>query len=139
MVDPTTANTSLAVPLRGSNVGTWDVPVNDNTTKIDSMFGGVATVAMSGANVTLTSSQSQSSIIRITGTLTGNRFLVFSGIYKSWTIDNQITNSPSSFAVFLLSSATTFQLGAAPGVNDVFYDGTSIKYINMGRIGEYWD
>lgn len=142
MVDPTTANTSLAVPLRGSNVGTWDVPVNDNTTKIDSMFGGVTTLVLSGASTTsvnLASSQMQSSIIRLTGTLPSNFFVVFSGIYKSWTIDNQLTNSLSSFSAIAISSALNYQLGLAPGANDIFYDGTSIKYRNMQNIGDYRD
>src|SRR6266446_3805777 len=141
MVDPTTVNTSLAIPIRGTDVGTWDLPVNGNFTAIDSMFGGVTTVALSSQAVTLLSSQGQNSILRFTGTLLASVTVILPGIYKGWTIDNQIINSPSSFCAQLASTSgsSVFGLGLAPGVNDVFYDGTSIKYRNMGKLGEYWD
>src|SRR6266446_1746459 len=138
MVDPTTVNTSLAIPIRGTDVGTWDLPVNGNFVAIDSMFGGIATVALSSQTVTLLSSQAQCSIIRLTGTLLSNVAIVLPSIFKSWTVDNQITNSPSSFAVTFNTS--TVQLGIPPGANDIlFQDGTNIHYKNMGKIGEYWD
>lgn len=141
MVDPTTANTSLAVPIRGTDTGTWDTPVNNNFNAIDSMFGGVVTVVMSSANVTtLLSSQGQSSVIRLTGTLPAtNLTIILPSIFKGWTIDNQILNSPSSFCVFLATSGSSYFLGVPPGVQDVFYDGSIIKYRNLGKVGEYWD
>ena len=55
MADPQTGNIGLAIPLRGSDVGTWDIPVNGDFTAIDGMLGGVATVGLSNAPVTLTS------------------------------------------------------------------------------------
>ncbi len=137
MVDPTTANTSLAVPLRGSNVGTWDVPVNDNTTAIDGMFGGVTTVALTSASVTLASSQGKSGVIRITGTITQNLVITLPGIYKSWVVDNQITNSPSSFAVGFASSANF--IGIPPGVTSIVHTAGLAKHVNLGKIGEFWD
>jgi hypothetical protein len=139
MVDPTTVNTSLAIPIRGSDVGTWDLPVNGNFNAIDAMFGGVATIALTSASITLLSTQGQQSVFRFTGTLTANVAVVLPNIFKGWTVDNQITNSPSSFAVLLATSGSTYFLGAPPGQNDVFYDGTTIYYRNMGKIGEYWD
>jgi microcystin-dependent protein len=82
MVDPTTPNTLLAVPSRGSDSGTWDVPVNNNSTASDGYFGGVVTVPVSNANVTLSAPsgtvtpsagpfQSQNRVLKFTGTLTG--------------------------------------------------------------------
>ena len=139
MADPTTANTSMSVPIRGSDVGTWDVPVNGNFNILDSMFGGVATVALTNSPVTLTSSQAQSSIIRFTGTLSANVAVTLPGIYKFWTIDNQIVNSPSSFCVTLVSTSAGSVIGCPPGTQDVFYDGTSVNYKNLGQMGEYWD
>ncbi len=139
MPDPTTANTSLTVPLRGADVGTWDVPMNGNFTLIDSMFGGVAALALTNLPVTLSSTQAQISIIRLTGTLTGNVAITLPGIYKFWTIDNQLTNSPSSFYATLVSTSGASVIGLPPGPQDVFYDGTTVNYRNLGKLGEYWD
>src|SRR6266436_1565125 len=104
MADPTTVNTNLAIPIRGTDVGTWDLPANGNFTAIDSMFGGVTTVALSSQSVTLLSSQAQASVIRLTGTLLTNVSIILPSIYKGWTIDNRIVNNPSSFAVTLWAS-----------------------------------
>src|SRR6266404_105996 len=139
MVDPTTVNTSLAVPIRGTDVGTWDLSVNSNFTSIDSMMGGVTSIALTSASVTLATSQALVSIIRVTGTLLANVSITLPGIYKGWTIDNQILNSPSSFAVTLVSTSGANIIGLPPGPQDIFYDGTTINYRNLGRIGEYWD
>jgi hypothetical protein len=140
MADPTTVNTSLAVPVRGTDTGTWDTPVNGNFTSIDAMMGGVTTVALTSSPVTLLSSQALVNVIRLTGTLTSSAVTItLPGIYKSWTIDNQIVNSPSSFAVTLVSTSGTSIIGCPPGTQDVFYDGTTVNYRNLGRVGEYWD
>src|SRR5882724_7353319 len=105
MVDPTTVNTSLAIPIRGTDVGTWDLPANGNFTAIDSMFGGVTTIALSSQNVTLLSSQAQNAVIRLTGNLLASVAIVLPSIYKGWTIDNQILNSPASFYAILSSTS----------------------------------
>src|SRR6266446_3375110 len=139
MVDPTTVNTSLAVPIRGTDVGTWDLPVNGNFNSIDSMMGSVTSVALTSASVTLATSQALVNVIRLTGTLLANVSITLPGIYKSWTVDNQIVNSPSSFAVTLISTSGASIIGLPPGPQDVFYDGTNVNYRNLGRIGEYWD
>lgn len=139
MVDPVTANIALAVPIRGSDVGTWDTPVNGDFTIIDGAFGGVTTIALTSAAVTLATSQAQNNIIRLTGTLTASVGITLPSIYKFWTIDNQIVNSPSSFAVVLASTSGANQIGCPPGTQDVFYDGTTIKYKGLGKVGEYWD
>src|SRR6266705_6143889 len=103
------------------------------------MFGGVTTIALSSQNVVLLSSQGQNAVIKFTGTILTNVSITLPSIYKGWTIDHQVLNPPSSFAAQLLSTSGAVGLGSAPGVNDVFYDGTNIKYRNMGRLGEYWD
>lgn len=139
MVDPLTTNVGLAVPIRGSDVGTWDLPVNGDFTLIDSMLGGVTTLALSSAPVTLATSQAQNSIIRLTGTLIANVAITLPSIYKFWTIDNQITNSPQSGVVTLVSTSGASIIGCPPGTQDVFYDGTTVNYRNLGNIGEYWD
>jgi hypothetical protein len=140
MPDPTTTNLVMAQPIRGTDVGTWDVPVNGNTGILDQAFGSVTIVALSSANVTLASSQAQNAVIRLTGTLTTNVQIALPSIYKFWTLDNQLTNSPSSFCATLLSTTSSGQgIGVPPGVQDIFYDGAAVNYRNLGKIGEYWD
>jgi microcystin-dependent protein len=139
MVDPVTPNLGLAVPIRGTDTGTWDVPVNGDFTIIDSMIGGVTSLALSSTPVTLATSQAQNSIIRLTGTLLANVSITVPSIYTSWTIDNQLLNSPSSFCAILVSTSGTNQIGLPPSIQDVFYDGTSLRYKNLGQVGEYWD
>lgn len=141
MADPLTTNIQLAVPLRGTDVGTWDVPVNGDFTLIDSMFGGVQSFALTNTSFGISVAQAQNSIIRLTGTLTANVVIAMSSaISKFWTIDNQITNSPSTgYYVAISNYAASQQIGIPPGPNDIFYDGTTVNYRNLGRIGEYWD
>jgi Phage Tail Collar Domain len=139
MADPTTINLVMSQPVRGSDVGTWDVPVNGNTGILDNAFGSVTILAPTNINISLTSSQAQNAIIRLTGALTSNVAIILPSIYKFWTIDNQLTNSPSSFAVALQSTSGLIQIGLPPGQQDVFYDGTTVNYRNMGQAGDYKD
>jgi microcystin-dependent protein len=82
-MDPTTANIALAIPNRGADAGTWDVPINGDFNSIDGFLGGVQTLSLSNANVTLTAPpgsitpsagpyQATNAVLRFMGTLTGN-------------------------------------------------------------------
>lgn len=135
----TSPNIGLDLPARGSNVGVWDTPVNGDFTIIDQAFGSVTTIAVSSTPVTLSTSQAQSAVIRFTGTLISNVPITLASVYKFWTIDNQITNSPSSFCLVMASTSLGVTIGLPPGVQDIFYDGTNIRYKNLGKLGEYWD
>jgi len=140
MPDPTTPNLVLAQPIRGTDTGVWDIPVNGNTGIIDQAFGSVTTLALSSTPVTLTASQAQNSVIRLTGTLLGIVQIFLPSIYKFWTVDNQLLNSPSSFCAVLISTGASGQgIGLPPGTQDVFYDGTTVNFRNLGNIGQYWD
>jgi microcystin-dependent protein len=142
MVDPTTQNTSMFVPLRGADVGTWDVPVNSNFNALDAMLGTVTNISPTNLPITLTTAQSQAAIIRLNGTLTGNVAITMSGIYKKWTVENLLTNSPSSFCVTFVSTTAVQQIGIPPGLTDVYYDAiaTSVRFANLPlAVGSYWD
>src|ERR1700733_15260639 len=82
-MDPTTANIALAIPNRGADAGTWDVPINGDFNSIDGFLGGVQTLSLSNANVTLTAPpgsitpsagpyQATNAVLRFMDTLTGN-------------------------------------------------------------------
>lgn len=153
MSDPTTSNKLLAIPLRGSDVGTWDVPVNGDFTAIDGMFGGITTIALSAATTILLTvpatgsvspvagpNQSQNAVIKFSGTLSGNAVIQFTlpGFY---IVHNQCT--VGGFFVQLQPAAGTGSgnaVGAPPGRKiHVVYDGTSMDYVNMDDPGTLQD
>ena len=90
----TTTNKDLQTPANGSNVGTWDVPVNSNFIAIDSSFGGKATISTTGGTTVLTSAQYQPLFLVITGTLVSNAIIQFpSGIGGQWVVLNSTTGA----------------------------------------------
>lgn len=67
---PTTSNKGYEVQATGSNTGTWGETLNgDVITIIDNNLGGITSKTLSASNVTLSTAESQSAILRLTGTL----------------------------------------------------------------------
>ena len=98
-----TTNKGLARPAFNSFIDSWDTPLNDNFTIIDSALGGVATINATGlsGNVTLSEAQYQCLAITITGTPTGAiTYRVPSGVGGMWVF----TNSTSGGQTVGLSS-----------------------------------
>lgn len=94
MADPTTTSRNYAVPVHGSDVDTWDAPLNSNFGLIDKNLGATTTVALSNANVTLNATQLSCGVIRFTGILTAPVFVIFpSTVSGWWTIDNRTTGN----------------------------------------------
>jgi len=130
----------MFVPIRGTDQGTWDVPINSNFNTIDSMLGGITTLTPTNVNIIMTSAQAQCSIIRLTGTLTGNVAITMASINKFWTIENLLTNASSGFVVTFVSTGGSQQIGAPPGSQDFYYDGTNVRYRTLPHhVGGYWD
>lgn len=87
MPDPTTVNKLLAVPTRGSDAGTWDLPVNGDFTALDGMLGGSQIISLStGTTFSLSApagavtpgagpNQAQNFMLQFSGTLTGNAII----------------------------------------------------------------
>lgn len=133
MADPTTSNVLLAVPSRGSDVGTWDVPINGNSTSLDGYLGGVATVSVSNANVTLTAPtgtvtptagpyQSQNRILVFTGAMSANLKVTFP-LPGEYIIQNQTTGN----FVMTFAGAGAGNVVATPqgSIMKVWNDGTN--------------
>lgn len=147
MADPTTVNIALAGPLHGSNVDTWDVPVNADFTAIDGFLGGVQTVSLSGGLVTLTSpagtitpsagpTQSQNAVIRFTGTLTSN-VQVTLPLPGPMIIEN-LTTGP--FFLNLKSAGAGEIISVDQGIAQRIYnDGTNVRFVDLPPIGSYLD
>ena len=92
----TTTNIGLTQPANGSDIGTWDVPINGNSTLIDSAIGGVTSINVTSASgtIALTSTQYVARILSFTGTLTANvRYNIPSGVGGFWYVENATTGS----------------------------------------------
>lgn len=142
MTDPTTTNIVLAVPTRGSDSGTWDTPLNGDMIILDACAGSVTAKALTNVNVDLTVTESQVSILRFTGAVTGNVSVKLGAVIKSWIVENLTIGTiiPGGFTVQIRGSTGTGNVVCLPpGSCQIYWDGTNVSFINMGRIGGYWD
>lgn len=152
MADPTTSNQLFAVPTRGSDPGTWDLPVNSNTSANDGLFSGVQGISVSNASFSLTApvgvvtpsagpTQAQNAVIRFAGTVTAviSVTLPLPGYY---IIDNSATiYSAAGFVLNLRAVGAGATIGLESGsVRHVYNDGTNVKFVNLSSIGtiEMW-
>lgn len=139
-----TANKNLAEPARGEYLGTWDTPVNSNTTILDNSLGGYVAVPLSNANVVLSPAQYQNTFITFTSTafggLAASVTITLPAVGSFYTVQN-LTSNTSSFTVTLATTAAGGQYIALPPGEpiDIFTDGTNVKFRNLGRVGSYWD
>lgn len=126
---PFTTNKLLSVPAAASLSGVWGAgdPGNDLNTgvmgKLDNMLGGVVSKSLSSSNVTLTTTESENLVIRLTGTLTANVTITTPGI-GFYIVDNQTTGS------FTVTLQYTGGVGGTPtmpqaGVTLVVVDSTN--------------
>jgi microcystin-dependent protein len=142
MVSTFTPNVNLEEPARGDDVGTWDVPVNNNTTELDLCLGGIATISAAAGSVVLSPAQLQSRMITFNSTLISNITVTFK---TSFIKDYKILHVATGSSAFTITLQTTNSnggfVGCPPGVCvDVYNDGTSIKFVGgLHLVGEYWD
>lgn len=135
-----TPNKFLEQPARGSNVGVWDTPVNNNTGIIDNAFGGVANVSIAAGSVVLSSVQYQCVFINLTGALTGSVNVTFPAVGSFYTLLNQTTGSSLGTITLKTTAAGSQLICAPPGEScDIFTDGPNVRFRDLGRIGTYWD
>lgn len=146
MADPTTTNAGLAIPSRGSDVGTWDTPVNGDFTAIDGYLGGVQTISASSSPITLTSpagftptpsggpTQAQNAILRVTGTLTAS-VLITLPLPGPIVVENLTTGN---FILVFRAIGSGQVISVDQGeIQTIYNDGTNVRFVNLGgRIGE---
>jgi len=145
--DPTTTNVLLAVPTRGSDSGTWDIPVNANTTAEDGFFGGVQVVSVTNAPITLTApagvvtagagpTQAQNAVLRVTGSLTANVQITLP-LPGYMIVDNLTTGS---FVLSFKAAGSGEVIGIEQGVvQRIYNDGTNVRFVNLPTVGSYMD
>lgn len=149
MADPTTSNTGLAIPTRGSDVGTWDSPVNADFSALDGYLGGVQTISLSNSPVTLTTpagftptpsggpTQAQNAVLRLTGVLSSG-VTVTLPLPGYYVVENLTTGN---FVVTLRAVTATQVIGIDQGMcQHVYNDGANVRFVNLGKVGqmEFW-
>jgi len=100
----TTTNKGYELQSTGSNTGTWGSTLNTSVFQIiDANLGGVTTKSLSSSNVTLSSSESQAAILRLTGTLLAN-VIVTTSCYGFFFVENLTSGN---FSVTLTNGVGT--------------------------------
>lgn len=146
-MDPNTSNIGHLIPTRGSDSGTWDGPLNGNSTAIDGLMGGVQTISVTNANLTLTApagsvtptggpTQAQNAVLRFTGTLTAN-VQVTLPLPGYMIIENLTTGA---FVLSFRAIDSGQAIGIEQGVTQRIYnDGTNVKFVNLQTVGSNLD
>lgn len=125
-----TTNKGLEQPANGSNVDTWDQPLNLNFGYIDQAFGGNQSLNVTGISaVTLTEAQYRNLILTITGSVTGTPiYRIPSGKGGQWIVYNN--TSSSAGAVTIAGPSPDAGVSVAAGtVVPVYSDGTNVRLI----------
>lgn len=128
----TTANKQLNKPAYNSTSPTWDIPLNANADILDAALGSTASIALTNANVTLTSTQAQNMRIALTGAISANITITFPAEGGQWIISNNTTGSYSIIAASAGGGASvTIQQGYSVSV---FSEGTGMYFANDGLV-----
>lgn len=154
MSEPITQNIGLIVPNTGDLVGAWGTAaMNPNFQELDGILAGVTNLSFSAAtSITLSVPagasytpgagpvQSQNAMLNLNGTIFGNIQIGFTMPGK-YIVNNKTVPSGGNFGVQLSpSTGTGNAIGAPPGeCVTVFYDGTNVNYVDLGRVGERLD
>lgn len=133
MPDPLTTNIQLAVPTHGSDVDTWDQPLNGDFTILDACAGQVTSKAIASTPVTLTITEAQSAVIDLSGTLTADVTITLPAIYKETLFKNRTTGN---FNVLVKGSTSTV-VGLPIGLSRVFNNAGTVEFSDLPHmIGE---
>jgi microcystin-dependent protein len=141
MVSTFTPNVQLEEPARGDDVGTWDTPVNNNMTLLDLLAGANTTIGLGSGNVTLSAGQFRSTTLTFNSTLVQNTTITFpTSFTKPYTVGH-LCSASSAFTISLQTTAAGGQAIAIPPGEyvSVFNDGANLKFMNLERVGTYWD
>ncbi len=130
---------SLLLNLAGD--GCWLCMADANSTDPDATNGsaanwmpingtGMAALALTNVNITLTPAQFGKPFLLLTGALTGNVQLIMPALEKSWIV---INNTTGAFTVTLKTSAGTGVV-AVSGVCQIYGDGTNINSFGYAQL-----
>lgn len=127
MPDPQTTNKQLFTPAHGSDVDSWDVPVNFNWTQLDAALGTYTTLNANGLSgtVALTTSMTAPLGFIVTGTPAGSlTYTTPAGVGGFWVVRNRATLGASITLGFASASGgSTVNVPASTNVA-ISADGT---------------
>jgi hypothetical protein len=128
----TTTNKGLIQPANGSYVDTWDQPVNNDWSYIDTAFGGVTSLNATGVSaVTLTLTQYQPMAIAISGAISNNvTYTIPSGVGGNWIVRNTTTDATGGpWTVTFASGGGGSTVTVIRSVNsNIWSDGTNMYF-----------
>jgi hypothetical protein len=128
VVSTYTPNLTLEEPANGDYIDTWSTPLNANLTILDTAFGGVTSINVTGASGTigLTAAQYRPRIFKFTGTLTANVvYQVPSGVGGVWFMSN---NTTGAFIIYITSAGGGTNISLPQGyTTPVISDGGNIR------------
>ena len=149
MPEPITVNCLFTTPNTGDLVGSWGTAaINPIITALDGRLGGVTSISLSNASVTLTQqagtatpgagpTQCDNAVIKLSGTLSANCVVTFPlpGVY---VVRNDCT--VGSFYVQARAAGTGNLIGIPEGKSSkVWNDGTNMDFVDPPEVGSYLD
>ena len=124
----TTTNKGLTLPANGDP--NWDQPLNNDFTALDAALGSTATLSTLTGSHTLSLSEYQCLILKVTGTLSGNvTYTVPSGVGGQWTVNNSATMSTYTITFASAGGGTSVSVLASTSII-LYSDGTNIVASN---------
>ena len=127
-----TTNKGLNQPANGSNVDTWDVPVNDNFGWIDQAFGGSTILNATSGSAILPDTTYRSLILRVEGTISANvTYTIPTSVGGQWIIYNITADTVGTgpWTVTFVSGGGGTSVAVERGyVSGIYSDGTNVRY-----------
>lgn len=118
----TTVTKGYELQTTGSNAGTWGATLNTDVFGIiDNNMGGITSKSLTNNNVTLSATESQNAILRLTGTLTGN-VQITTACYGFFFVENLTTGS---FSVTITNGAGSSFVAPQSARSTVISDSTN--------------
>ena len=130
MPSTTSPNKNYELQATGENQGTWGILLNAVLSQIDLNMGGRQAITIDAANVTLTDEQCENVFFTLTGTLTGNRDLIFPATSGGFFFI--YNNTSGAFTVTAKPSGGTGFVCTQGAVTCVFINPTSTSAVGMG-------
>src|SRR6056300_1600006 len=130
MANSTSANLKLTVQATGENSGTWGQITNTNLLILEQAIGGYDAVGVtSGATLAFSNgvlSNGENQVLKLTGTITGNKDVVIpDSIEKTFIVEN--ATSGAHTVTFKTTSGTGVTWAATDkGTKMIYSDGTNV-------------
>lgn len=119
---PQTPNKGYEVQVTGSNSGTWgDVLNDDMISPVDNNMGGIVTKNVAGSNITLSATESEMAIVRLTGAQSADVLLTTSCL-GFFFVENLTTNA---FNVSVVNDQVATSVVVPKGHSTVLSDDTN--------------